>query len=67
MEKKELSFEENFARLQEIVTTLKEGSLSLDDSLSVFEEGIKISKILESKLVDVESKVSIISQEDTKK
>lgn len=64
MEKKELGFEENFKRLQEIVAALKEGSLSLDDSLTVFEEGIKISKILEDKLKEVEEKVLQIHKED---
>ena len=49
------------------MAALKEGSLSLDDSLTVFEEGIKISKILEDKLKEVEEKSFTNSQRRLKK
>lgn len=52
----EKSFEENLESLKEIVRKLQSGELSLDDSLSAFEEGIKLSKLLEDKLNNIESK-----------
>jgi len=48
------SFEENLERLKELVRQLQEGELSLDESLKVFEEGIKLSRILEDKLKNIE-------------
>lgn len=51
----EKSFEENLERLKELVRMLQSGELTLDDSLKVFEEGIKLSKILEDKLKNIES------------
>ena len=51
----EKSFEENLERLKELVRKLQSGELTLDDSLKVFEEGIKLSKILEDKLKNIES------------
>ena len=51
----EKSFEENLERLKELVKMLQSGELTLDDSLKVFEEGIKLSKVLEEKLNNIEA------------
>ncbi len=40
--KKEKSFEENMARLEEIVSLLERGDAPLTDSLALFEEGTKL-------------------------
>lgn len=48
------SFEENLERLKELVRQLQSGELTLDESLKVFEEGIKLSKVLEDKLKNIE-------------
>ena len=38
------NFEKNMSDLENIVTELEKGDLNLDESISKFEEGIKISK-----------------------
>ncbi|MBR0040341.1 MAG: exodeoxyribonuclease VII small subunit [Oscillospiraceae bacterium] len=43
--KKELSYEEASARLQEIVSSLEKGNLPLADSLTLFEEGTALIKL----------------------
>lgn len=48
------SFEENLERLKDLVKQLQSGELTLDESLKVFEEGVKISKVLEEKLKNIE-------------
>jgi exodeoxyribonuclease VII small subunit len=48
------SFEENLERLKELVKQLQSGELTLDESLKVFEEGVKLSKVLEDKLKNIE-------------
>ncbi len=40
--KKEKSFEDNIARLEEIVSMLERGDVQLKDSLALFEEGTKL-------------------------
>ena len=50
------SFEENLGRLKELVRSLQSGELTLDESLKAFEEGIKLSKLLEDKLKNIEEK-----------
>ena len=55
MEKK-FSFEESMKRLDEIVKALESGQTSLDDSLTLYEEGIQLVKACEMKLKEVELK-----------
>jgi len=54
------SFEENFARLKEIIKLIQSGELSMDDSIEVFKEGIELCKYLEEKLSSIEQKAAKI-------
>lgn len=56
-------FEDALARLETIVTELERGELPLDQSLKIFEEGIKLSKTCLKILDDAERKVEILVQE----
>ena len=54
------SFEENIEDLEKIVSELENGDLNLDDSVSKFEEGIKISKECNKILEDAEKPVVLL-------
>ncbi|WP_447969332.1 exodeoxyribonuclease VII small subunit [Nitrospira sp. M1] len=56
-------FEQALARLETIVTELERGELPLDESLKIFEEGIKLSKTCLKVLDDAERKVEILVQD----
>lgn len=56
----EKKFEESLARLEEIVKELESGDLSLDLSLKLFEEGIKLSRVCNKRLEDAERRVEIL-------
>ncbi len=58
-----IKFEKALSRLETIVTELEEGELSLDESLKVFEEGVKLSKTCLKMLDDAEKKVEILVQD----
>lgn len=58
-----LKFEDALARLEKIVAELEKGDLPLDDSLKIFEEGIKLSKNCLKMLDDAEKKIEIMVQE----
>ena len=60
----EKSFEENLEKLKELVRKLQSGELTLDESLKAFEEGIKVSKLLEDKLNDIEAKAVKLFEND---
>ena len=55
-----VKFEEALARLEAIVAELERGELPLDDSMRIFEEGIKLSKVCLKMLDDAERRVEIL-------
>ena len=58
-----IKFEKALSRLETIVTALEGGELSLDESLRIFEEGVKLSKTCLKMLDDAERKVEILVQD----
>lgn len=58
MAKKELTFEEAMDRLEEIVSSLESGDFPLDESLKLFEEGVKLVKLCNKRLETVEGAVN---------
>jgi exodeoxyribonuclease VII small subunit len=58
-----LKFEDAMARLETIVGELERGDLPLEESLKIFEEGIKLSKTCLKMLDDAERKVEILIQD----
>lgn len=57
---KNLSFEENMKKLEEIATELEKGDLDLDASVSKFEEGMKLSKECNEMLEKAEKKITML-------
>jgi exodeoxyribonuclease VII small subunit len=51
------SFEQAIRRLSEIVDKLEQGDLSLEDSLRLFEEGVKLSRISQERLDRAQKRV----------
>ena len=54
------SFEERLERLENLSEQIKEGNLPLEKAVSLFEEGIKLSKGLETELSKYERKIEIL-------
>ena len=60
-----ISFEEAVSRLEQIVRSMEEGKLSLDDSLKAFEEGIALVRFCNGRLDAAEQRIRIlVSGED---
>lgn len=53
-------FENALARLEEIVSLLEKGELSLEEALKLFEEGVELSRFCGAKLGEAERKVEIL-------
>ena len=58
-----IKFEQAMARLEAIVGELEKGDLPLDESLKIFEEGVRLSKNCLKILEDAERKVEVLVQE----
>ena len=63
----EKKFEKAMERLEEIVDSLEGGELSLENSLKVFEEGMKLTQFCSHKLEEAEKKVTLLIRESDEK
>ena len=57
---KEEKFEESMIKLEEIAKKLESDELSLDESVEIFEEGMKTSKRCKQILDNAEKKITIL-------
>lgn len=55
-----LSFEESLSELDTIVQSLEQGELSLEESMALFERGLNLSQVSQTKLQTAEQKVKIL-------
>ena len=67
---KELKFEDGLKKLEELVNQLDDGSLSLEESISYYEIGVKLKshcekllKTAELKILKVSDKEKIVTEE----
>jgi geranylgeranyl diphosphate synthase, type II len=59
-----LDFEQSLADLQTLVERLENGELSLEDSLTAFEQGIGLTRDCQSALAQAEQKVQVLLERD---
>lgn len=59
-----LTFEKALADLEEIVAKLEKGGISLNESLALFEKGVKMSRFLRGELDKAERKVEILLKDE---
>lgn len=60
METNDMKFEAALSRLEEIVRALDSGAAPLDESLALFEEGVRLVKLCSEKLDSAEQRVKIL-------
>jgi exodeoxyribonuclease VII small subunit len=56
-------FEERLSELESLNEKMKEGEISLDEAVNLFERGIKLAKGLEKDLSKIERKIEILVNE----
>ncbi|RVU29945.1 MULTISPECIES: exodeoxyribonuclease VII small subunit [Neptunomonas] len=62
--KKSPELEQSLADLEALVTRMEQGDLSLEESLSAFEEGIKLTRECQTILDQAEQKVQILTEQN---
>ena len=63
---KDNNFEVSLKKLEDIVDKLESGDIGLEESVKLYEEGMKIKKICDKKLRDIEMQIKKIKIEDNK-
>jgi|GEM_PF-3690445 len=56
-----MAFEEDLARLEELVRCLEEGRLTLEESLAAFDEGMALATRLADRLKEAEQKIVAVT------
>ena len=57
-----MTYEQAEKRLEEIVSRLQEGTIPLEESMKIYEEGIKLSEFCMNKLNDAKQKIIDINE-----
>jgi exodeoxyribonuclease VII small subunit len=53
-------FEEHLTKLESVVEQLERGDLTLEDSVRLFEEGVKLSGVCKAELEEAEGRVMVL-------
>ena len=60
----EKTFEASLAELEEVVRKLESGDLPLEESLKLFEDGVRLSRECRERLVNAERRIEILMKDD---
>lgn len=61
-----MSFESSLEELENLVNKLEKGQLTLDESLGIFERGMKLARVCNQQLSKAERKIEILIEENGK-
>ncbi|MGE0227422.1 MAG: exodeoxyribonuclease VII small subunit [Dehalococcoidia bacterium] len=56
------SFEVLYSRLEEVTNALEGGQLTLEESMSLYEEGMRLAQRCQALLADVEQRVQVLRE-----
>ncbi len=59
------SFEEQLTALETVVERLERGELTLDESVRLFEEGVKLSNACKKELEAAEGRIQVLVEQQT--
>ncbi|MFJ7637149.1 exodeoxyribonuclease VII small subunit [Peribacillus sp. NPDC097264] len=62
--KKDITFEEAMENLEKIVEQLEEGDVPLEKAISIYKQGMDLSRLCHTKLKTVEDQLTQILRED---
>lgn len=60
--KKTIDFEKSLNELDQLVTAMESGEMSLEESLKSFEQGVKLTRDCQQALQEAEQKVELLLQ-----
>ena len=60
------SFEEQLSELEQVVAKLESGGLTLDESVTLFEDGMRLSKACKAHLASADSRIQVLLEPSEK-
>ncbi len=65
MSDQEQNFEDSLQRLESIVSKLEDGELSLEESLTLFEDGIRLSRECQKRLDQAGRRIDVLLKDES--
>ena len=62
---KSMKFEDAMKNLEELVSNLESGNVSLDESVKLYEEALELAAFCNSKLDNAESKIKMLVKDES--
>ena len=59
-----MKFEDGLRKLEDIVKTLDNGNIPLDEALGLFKEGLSLTRDLSKRLDEIEKKVEVLIKKE---
>ena len=59
-----ITFEQAMDRIEEITARLSDGNLGIDESVALYEEGVKLAAFCDEKLKDVQRKITLLREKE---
>ena len=62
--RKTVDFEGSLEELEQLVERMEDGELSLEDSLTHYERGIRLSRLCQQALDEAEQRIQVLAEKD---
>ncbi len=59
-----MTFEQAMERMEQITARLSDGNLGIDESVSLYEEGVRLAAFCDEKLKDVQRKITVLQEKE---
>ncbi len=59
-----MTFEQAIARMETIISALSNGEIGIDESVALYEEGVKLAAFCDKKIKDVQRKITLLQDNE---
>jgi len=60
----EKTFEQAIERMEEIISRLSDGNLGIDESVALYEEGVKLAAFCDEKIKEAKRKITLLQEKE---
>lgn len=59
-----MTFEQAIGRMEDIISRLSDGNLEIDESVSLYEEGVKLAAFCDEKIKEAQRKITLLQEKE---
>ncbi len=58
------TFEQAIERMEQIISRLSDGNLGIDESVALYEEGVKLAAFCDEKIKEAQRKITLLQEKE---